>query len=162
MFLIDLWQALSSELKVFLVAMTPFFELRGAIPLGLFFYKLPLWETFVFSVLGNILVIIPVQIFLKYIVKYLMDKIGWINTLFTRIFDKTRKAHSHKMEIYGAVALIAVVAVPFPGTGGWTGALIAYLFDLPIKKSLPLISVGILIAGVIVSILSGGVMGLSL
>ncbi len=62
-----------------------------------------------------------------------------------RIFEKTRKKASKKVEEYEALALISFVAIPLPGTGAWTGALIAYLFGLDMKRSFFYIVIGVLI-----------------
>lgn len=68
--------------------------------------------------------------------------------------DKTHAKHSHKMDIIGDIALISFVAIPLPGSGAWTGVLVAYLFGVPYKKSLFLISTGIVLSAIIVSFIT--------
>lgn len=140
--------------------MLPVSELRGAIPVAIGVYNLNPVETYFIAVIGNI---IPVIFILKYIdsiSKYLMSKHELFNKFFTYLFEHTRKKHNKKFEKWGALALITFVAIPLPITGGWSGALAAFVFGIPFKKALSLISFGIMIAGVIVTGLSLGVFGL--
>lgn len=153
----NLWSVLPDVIKVLIIAMSPFFELRLAIPMGIFNYGMGVYQSMIISIIGNIFIVIPVMIFLEYFVKFLMKKNKLCNKLFTKIFDKTRKRHSEKMELYGELALILIVAIPFPGTGAYTGALIAYLCGIPPRKAFPFIAIGVIIAGLIVTILSAGV-----
>ncbi len=139
--------------------MLPVSELRGAIPLAIGVYNLNPVETYFIAVIGNI---IPVIFILKYIdsvSKYLMSRSKFFNKFFTYLFEHTRKKHNGKFEKWGALALITFVAIPLPITGGWSGAIAAFVFGIPFKKALPLISFGIMIAGVIVMGLSLGVWG---
>ena len=76
-----------------------------------------------------------------------------------KLEEKAHK-HSDKVEKYGFWGLFILVAIPLPGTGGWTGALVAALMDLRMKKALPAIAFGIFVAGVIVGTLSYGLVGL--
>ena len=154
---IPYWKEMLPEIKVILLGMSPVLELRGAIPMGMFHYGLSAWQSYFLGVTGNVLVLIPVSLFLKYFVKSIMKMSKLCDRFFTHVFDKTRKKHSTKIKVYGALALVLVVAIPIPGTGGWTGALIAYVFGLPIKKSLPLVSLGVALAGLIVLTLSAGI-----
>ncbi|MCK5084654.1 MAG: small multi-drug export protein [Candidatus Pacebacteria bacterium] len=147
------------ELATFIVSMLPISELRGAIPLAIGVYHLNPVEAYFLAVIGNM---IPVIFILKYIdpiSKYLMFKSKSFNKFFTLLFEHTRRKHNGKFEKWGALALITFVAVPLPVTGGWSGALAAFVFGIPFKKALPLISLGIMIAGVIVTGLSLGVWG---
>ena len=147
------------ELATFIISMLPVSELRGAIPLAIGVYNLNPVETYFIAVIGNI---IPVIFILKYIdsvSKYLMSRSKFFNKFFTYLFEHTRKKHNGKFEKWGALALITFVAIPLPITGGWSGAIAAFVFGVPFKKALPLISFGIMIAGVIVMGLSLGVWG---
>ena len=147
------------ELATFIISMLPVSELRGAIPLAIGVYNLNPVETYFIAVIGNI---IPVIFILKYIdsvSKYLMSRSKFFNKFFTYLFEHTRKKHNGKFEKWGALALITFVAIPLPITGGWSGAIAAFVFGIPFKKALPLISFGIMIAGVIVMGLSLGVWG---
>ena len=143
-------------LWVFFISMVPIIELRGAIPVG-FALELPLWLNFLLCVVGNFL---PVPFILLFIRKIL----AWMKTV--KHLDKIalwleRKAQKKSDKVMKGVAsgLFLFVAIPFPGTGAWTGALIASLFDMRMRYALPAILLGILAAGVIMSLLSYGLVG---
>ena len=145
------------ELATFIISMLPISELRGAIPVAIGVYNLNPVETYFIAIAGNI---VPVIFILKYIdpvSKYLMSKSKFFDKFFTFLFERTRRKHNGKFEKWGALALITFVAVPLPVTGGWSGALAAFVFGVPFRRALLLISLGIMIAGVIVTGLSLGV-----
>jgi len=83
---------------------------------------------------------------------YLLDR------FFIWLFERTRKKHSKKFEYWGALALISFVAIPLPMTGVWSGAVAAFVFGVPYKKSVLMISIGAVIAGLIVSLVTLGVL----
>ena len=144
-------------LKIFLVAMLPIVELRGAIPYG-FIDGLPIIPTFIVSVLGNIL---PVPFIILFAQKVLtvLAKIPKIGGFFQRIIDKaTEKSKSEQFQKYELLALFLFVSIPLPGTG----SLIAAILQISWKKALPIIFCGIVTAGIIMILLSvfvGGVFG---
>jgi len=147
------------ELATFIISMLPVSELRGAIPVAIGVYNLDPIQAYFLAIIGNI---IPVVFILKYIdpiSEYLMSRSKFFNKFFTYLFERTRRKHNGKFEKWGALALITFVAIPLPVTGGWSGALAAFVFGIPFKKALPLIFLGIMIAGVIVTGLSLGVWG---
>lgn len=134
-----------------LVGMLPIIELRGAIPVGVFTFHLSYLESFICSFIGNI---IPVYFIVKYI-RPLFDFFGrW--KIFKVIIDwATEKATKHiqeneKLQNAVSVGLFLFVAIPLPGTGAWVGSLIANFLDLPPKKAITPIIVGVLTAGIIV------------
>jgi len=143
-------------IKVFLSALTPIGELRLSIPLGLGTFRLPWWQVYLVSVVGNM--IPPILIL------WLFPKIStWLNQrskLYQKFFDwlitRTRNKTEKKINQYGVLALIIFVAIPLPNTGAWTGALAAWIFGLPFNKSLWSIFIGVLIAGIVVSLLTLG------
>ena len=147
------------EIAVFIISMLPISELRGAIPVAIGVYHLNPVETYFLAVIGNMIPVIFILKYLDLISKYLMSKCKFFNKLFSYLFERTRKKHNGKFEKWGALALITFVAIPLPITGGWSGALAAFVFGIPFKKALPLILIGVMIAGVIVTGLSLGVWG---
>ncbi len=138
---------LTFELQTFLLAMAPIGELRVAIPVALTVYKINWLTAYIIAVMGNLTSITLILIFLPAISKWLSQKFTIFKNLFTWLFDRTRKKYNGKIEKYGYPALILFVAIPLPVTGGWTGALAAFLFGIPFKKAFPSITLGILIAG---------------
>lgn len=128
-----------------LVSMIPIIELRGGIPFGVAL-GLPYPTAFLAAVVGNIL---PVPFILVYIRRILQ----WIRKRAPRLDGMVdaleRKAHlkGRKVSRYKYVGLTLFVGIPLPGTGAWTGALAAAFLDMPLRRAIPAILVGILMAG---------------
>jgi len=138
------------EIIIFLLAMTPIGELRVAIPVALTVYGFnPLWA-YIIAVSGNIFAVFLILIFLKSTSSWLSHHFYIFNRFFSWLFARARKNQFFKIEKYGFLALIAFVAIPLPITGGWSGSVIAFVFDIPFKQAFPLISFGLMIAGFIV------------
>jgi uncharacterized membrane protein len=146
-----------SELKTLIIAMSPVIELRGSIPIAIEVYGLSLWSSYLWSVIGNIIPIIPVIFFLNYFSEYLSHKFYFFNRFFVWLFERTRQHHKHKFERWESLALLILVAIPLPFTGVWTGSVAAFVFGIPLKKAFLLIFLGSCLAGVAVSLLTIGV-----
>jgi uncharacterized membrane protein len=114
-------------------------------------------ETFVWSVLGNIVPVIILVFFLEKVTGFLMKHFDFWRKFFEWLFERTRRRAGDKIEKYGDWGLFFLVAIPLPVTGGWTGSLAAFLFGIKKKKSIPIISLGIVTAGIIVTILTIGI-----
>ena len=131
--------------------MTPIGELRISIPMGIAVYHIDAVLVFFVSVIGNLVPAIFLLLFLKKVSEYLSRK----STLFNRAFSwwesNARKRHYEKVQKYGAIGLALFVVVPLPLTGAWTGALLATMMNLPLKKSIPAILCGVFAAGLIVT-----------
>jgi len=139
------------QLITFLIAMMPVSELRGAIPVALQVYELSPFSAFFWAVLGNLVAAALVLLLLEPFSNYLRHNFYFFNRFFTWLFERTRRKHNSKFEIWGALALVSFVAIPLPLTGAWTGAVAAFVFGIPFKKAFPLIALGVLIAGIIVT-----------
>lgn len=137
---------LSNELLVFIVSMLPIVELRGAIPLGVVL-GINSWELLGIALLGNMLPIPFIIFCARPIVNYCL-KTKIFRPVGNWLEEKVRK-HSDKVLKYEIWGLFLFVAIPLPGTGAWTGALIAALLNLRIKNALPTITLGVLTAGLI-------------
>jgi uncharacterized membrane protein len=138
-----------SALLVIFSAAAPISELRGAIPLGIGLGLAP-ELVYVLAVIGNLLPIVPLLLFLKYGSRWAIEHSPQIRKILEWVFRRTRTKHGHKFENFGFVALALFVAIPLPLTGAWTGAVIAYLIDMPIKKAFFAILTGVVIAGALV------------
>ena len=123
------------QIATVIIAMLPIAELRGSIPVALGVYNLSITESFIYSVIGNIIPVVLILLFFDKISKYLMVKFKFFNSFFEWLFKKTRSRHTKKFDRWGTVVLITLVAIPLPLTGGYSGALAAYLFGIPFKKS---------------------------
>ncbi len=140
-----------NELIVFIVSLLPVLELRG----GLIAAKLlgvNLVPAFAICYLGNILPIPFILIFIKNIFNFLRNKKGFSKLI--KKLEERSLSKSEKVKRWRNFGLIMFVAIPLPGTGGWTGALIAALLEMPVKKSFPLVALGVLIAGLIMSVVA--------
>lgn len=155
----NLFSNFSPEIATFLISMLPVSELRGAIPVAIGVYHLNPLQAYAIAVVGNIIPVIFILKYIEPISKYLTARSKTLNNFFLWLFARTRKNFNHGYEKWGALALIIFVAIPLPMTGGYSGALAAFIFGIPFKKALPLISLGIMIAGVIVTGLSLGAWG---
>lgn len=145
-----------APLTIFLFAMTPIFELRGSIPVGKFVFNLPFFQTFLLSVLGNIVPAIPILLLLNPVSKFLRAHSVLADRFFEWLFARTRLRTEKKIEKYGAFGLIFFVAIPLPVTGAWTGCVAGFLFGIRFKYAFPAVIAGVFIAGVVVSIFTYG------
>ena len=152
-FIIDLFGA---ELGTFFCSMLPIIELRGSIPLGAFL-GLPWYVNYFISVIGNLLPIPFILLFIRAIIRWMkgvkiFHKIAvWLETKAEKNQGKLAKG------IF--VGLFVFVAIPLPGTGAWTGALVAALMGIKFKDAFFAILLGVLTAGVIMTLASYGVLG---
>lgn len=145
---------LSSKLVIFLIASSPFFELRGAVPLGLS-KGLPWGEVVLLSLLGNIGVILPLLFFFRWVI-YQGEKIKVFNKLFTWWFSRVEK-RSYLINRYGFWGLVLFVSLPLPGSGAWSGSLLAVLLEMDTVKSFFAITLGVIFACIIVTFTSLGI-----
>lgn len=140
-----------SPLSTTIAAATlPIFELRLAIPLGLFVFHLPLAEVFMLSIIGNIIPILPLLLFYKYFF-HRLQRLRYIGKFFHWWF-KHVEHKSKSIERLGFWGLVIFVAIPLPGTGAWTGVLAATLYKMDIKKAFLANALGVIFAGIIVSV----------
>jgi len=145
------------ELLVFLTAATPILEVRGSIPLGLYLGLSPL-KTFVLSVIGSVLPILPVLFGLNYLTVHLR-KIPAMDRFFNWLFARTR-AKGELVQRLETLGLFLFVAVPLPGTGAWTGCAAAYIFGLSYFNGFIACALGTAAAAVLVMATSLGVIRL--
>lgn len=138
----------------FLISMVPVIELRGAIPIGVG-AGLNLWLAIAVSIVGNLVPVPFIIIFIKKIFAWLRTKSEKLNGLVTRL-EKRAESKSATVQKYAFWGLFVLVAIPLPGTGAWTGALVAAMLEMPLKKAFPAIMLGVLGAGVIVSFVTYG------
>lgn len=145
------------EAVVALVAALPIFELRGAIPLGVSL-GMSLSKVYFLSLLGNLLPVLPLLLFFKYFF-YKLEGAKFLGKFFKWWFRRVEQK-SEIVERWGFWGLVIFVAIPLPVTGAWTGTVAATLFEIRIKKAFLAISIGVAIAGVVVSLVVKGVLAL--
>ena len=152
-----LTEHISAYGAVFLVSMIPLIELRGSVIVGTAF-GLPWLNVLALSIVGNL---IPIPFILIFGEKL----IAWLKTLpmlsrLTNWYEARLMSKSTTIQKYAFYGLWAFVGIPLPGTGAWSGSLIAVLLDVPPKKAFAAVICGVLTAGIIMTIGSRGVVGL--
>ena len=148
---------LGKLLMTFVMAMVPVVELRGAIPLGVAAGLTPAVAA-VTAMIGNM---VPVPFILLLIRKIfrLLRKVSWLGP---KIDALEKRAHlkGRTVKKYRTLGLVLLVAIPLPGTGAWTGALVTDVLDIRMKTALPAIAVGVVIAGCVITAMTCGVVSL--
>ena len=149
---------LTKYLSVFLISMVPLIELRGAIPVGVAM-GLPLWQVYVIAIIGNMLPIPFIIVYIRRIFHWMRRRSPRLNALVDKL---EKKAHLKGQTVtkYKYLGLMIFVAIPLPGTGAWTGALVAALLDIRMRHALPAIFLGVAIAGALVTAVTMGVVHL--
>ncbi len=144
-------------LYVFLVSIVPWLELRGSIPLGIIM-GLDITKVFLISLLGGILVIPALFVALDHIFP-IARRIKIIDRLYIISENRVQRKYE-KYSDWEMLGLMLFVAVPLPGTGVYSGTFLAFLFGLERKRAFVAISLGALIAGILVTLISLGVLNL--
>ncbi len=150
-----IWDSLIGKIiMTFLISMVPVVELRGAIPIGVA-HGLNFWVAIVVSIVGNLVPVPFIIIFIRKIFAWLRTKSAWLNNLVTRLENRALKKTDtvRKFKFWG---LFIFVAIPLPGTGAWTGALVAAMLEMRVKDAFPAIALGVLTAGIIVAFVTYG------
>ena len=142
-------------LLTMLVSMVPVIELRGGLPFGVAL-GLPPWEALLAGILGNLIPLPFIVVYIRRIFKWMRRHMPRLDGV---VDSLERKAHlkGSKVTKYQYLGLMIFVAIPLPGTGGWTGALAAAFLDIPLRKAFPSMAAGVCIAGAIVFCITYGV-----
>ena len=146
---------LGKVLTTLFVSMVPVIELRGAIPIGTGL-GLPLGLSIVVSIIGNMIPVPFIIVFIRKIFEWMRKKLPKLNGFVTKLEEKADKQKETVLR-YEFWGLFVLVAIPLPGTGAWTGALVAAMLDMRLKKAIPSILLGVITAGVIVALVTSGV-----
>lgn len=152
-------------LIVFLISMVPLIELRVAIPYGLALaeqFALSPLLIYAVAIVGNCLPVPFILLFIRKILAWMQaSRVAFFHKVATFVIEKGHRGFE-KVQRYATFGLFVFVAIPLPGTGAWTGALIAALLDMKKRYAFLSIALGVLTAGIIMSLITGGVLaGLS-
>lgn len=143
------------ELCVFFCSMIPIIELRGAIPMGALL-GLPWWQSYLLAVLGNMIPIPFILLMIRAVIAWMAkSKIKFFNKIADFLLKRVEKRRD-KIEKYSFWGVCLFVAVPLPVTGAWTGSLVAAMIDMKFWKALLSCLLGVMIAGVIMTLISYG------
>ncbi len=139
-------------LVVVFISSLPIFELRGGIPIAINVFDMNIYYSYILCIIGNLIPIIPILLFLEFLYKF-FSKWRLTKKIFDKIYDHTA-SKSKQIEKYKFLGLILFVAIPLPVTGAWTGAIASVIFNIKFLHAFWGITIGVLIAGIIVTILS--------
>lgn len=149
-------EIVGKELCVFFCSMIPIIELRGAIPMGVAF-GLPWWQNFLICVIGNML---PVPIILLFVNRFIhwcaKSRFKFFNKCANFLLGKVEKKRA-SIEKYSFWGVTLFVGIPLPGTGAWTGSLVAAVLDMNFWKAMLSAFIGVVMAGIIMLAISYGV-----
>ena len=137
-----------------LMSAVPVIELRGGIPYGIA-SGLEWWEAYPAAVIGNLLPVPFIMLGVRWAFSWLRKLSPWFEHLISKMEEKAAK-NSKMIEKYELLGLFILVAIPLPGTGAWTGALVAAMLEMRIKHTFPVIALGVLVAGAVVTLASLG------
>lgn len=137
------------------VSLLPIIEMRGGIPIG-YSMGLTLWQAMFAGVLGNWAAMVVIALALPIVVEFAAAHIKVLHDFLLKLFAKTRKAHSKKIQRLEVVGLFAIVAIPLPGTGAWTGVLLAYLFGIPRGRAIAAMTAGLLTSALLIGGITKG------
>ena len=143
------------------ISMLPVVELRGAVPIGIGAFELPIIPVLIVSIIGNIIPAPFIILFIRKVFEWMKNK----SQRLARLAEKMEKRGKEKGSMivkYETLGLFILVAIPLPGTGAWTGALVAAMMDLRLKNALPAIALGVITAGTIMGIFSKFFFGVDL
>lgn len=154
-FLVELFKdKIPAELTIFAISLLPILELRGGM-IAARLLEVDFLKAFSICFVGNMLPIPFILLFIQKIFEWLR-RFKFFERIIVKLEAKTER-NKDKVLRYKSWGLLIFVAIPLPGTGGWTGALMAALLGVDFKRSLPIITLGVLIAGVIMSLLTYGI-----
>lgn len=135
--------------------MVPIIELRGAIPVG-YGLGLPFFINYIICCIGNLIPVPFILLFIKWLLNFMSSsKIGFFNKTANFVLKKADK-NKGKITKYATWGLFLFVAIPLPGTGAWTGALVASLLDMKRSRTMLSITAGVIAAGLIMSLICYG------
>lgn len=153
--LVELFQdKIPAELTVFIISLLPILELRGGM-IAARLLEMDFLRAFIISYIGNMVPIPFIILFIKKIFEFLRQ-FKFFEKIITKLEAKTER-NKDKVLRYKSWGLLIFVAIPLPGTGGWTGALMAALLGIPFKRALPIIGMGVFVAGLIMSFVTYGI-----
>ena len=146
------------ELIVFIISLCPILELRGGLIAATLLGVKPI-IAYIVSIIGNTLPVPFIFLFITKVIDWMeKSKVKWMKRVAKWLRNKAHK-NKEKIEKYGYLVLVLFVGIPLPGTGAWTGCLVASVFDMDRKKSFLAVMTGIIMASIIMMILSYGLLG---
>ena len=153
--IIRLLGPLGKEFIVFVISILPILELRGGL-IAASLLKVSFFKGYIISILGNVLPIPLVLLFLEKVFE-ILKRFNFTNRIIVKLENKIL-SKKRQIDKYGYLGLLLFVGIPLPGTGAWTGSALAVLLHLDKKKSFVYIILGVILASIIMSIFSYGIL----
>lgn len=147
-------QGIPKELIILVISMVPVLELRGGL-IAAALLRVPLWRALFICIVGNVIPIPFILLFITPIFNWL-KRTKWLRGFVTSL-EQRSLGKSEKIQKYQFWGLVLFVGIPLPGTGAWTGSLIAALLGIPLKKAFPAILLGVLLAAFIMCVVTYGI-----
>lgn len=144
---IPFFGSLPPFLQVFVIGLIPIIELRGAIPFGVFVLKMNLPDTIFWAVAGNMVPNALILYLMPIMEEWARQKFNFVDKFLVKLHDN----HAENFKKTGMVFLVLFIGVPIPGSGSYTGCLLAYLFGLSFRRGLVVVTLGVLVAACVVS-----------
>ncbi len=139
-----------------LIAMIPITELRASIPIAITQFDMNPIIAMGYSILGNVIAGAIVLVFVEKVLHLFLAQSDVLKNLWQKYIDRIHNKNKEKFEKWGAVTLVIFVAIPLPMTGIFTGAVAASIFQIPFRQAFPLLAVGSIISGTIVTLITVG------
>lgn len=143
--LADAFAVFPPALAVALLALSPVGEVRLAIPVGILAYGMGWAEAFTWALLGNLLVV-PLSTWFYPALERLARRAKWMGRAIDRLYDRTRARNEERVLRMKEFAVFGFIAIPVPGTGAWSGVLVAHLFGIPLRQTWRYYYSGIVVA----------------
>jgi uncharacterized membrane protein len=143
---------INSTLLIIVITLIPFLELRASIPYGIWYLEMHWIPVFIIAVITNI-ILGPIVYFFLDKIMFIFLKIKFIDKIYQKYVERTQKKITKYVQKYGEVAVAIFIGIPLPGSGSYSGALAAYLIGLGYKKFIIANIIGVLIAGIIVTLI---------
>lgn len=150
---VNWFTSLPPELATLLISMIPVTELRASIPIGIEVYHLAVWKVWILAVIGDFIPALFLLSVFPFLHKWVI-KSKLLGAYVTKHLKRAEEKFSGKYAKYGAIALIIFVGIPLPFTGSWTGSFASFVFNIPFKKSAPLIFAGVCVAATLVTLIT--------
>ena len=144
-----------NSISTLLISMVPVIELRGALPVAIAGFHLPIWYAVLLCIIGNLIPVPFIIIFIQKIFAWLRKIFPKLDGFITALETRAEKK-SDTVQKYAFWGLFVLVAIPLPGTGAWTGALVAAMLKMKLKRAFPAIALGVVGAAIIVLTVTGG------
>jgi uncharacterized membrane protein len=155
-YIVELFADFPDSVTTILIAMIPITELRASIPIAITQFGMNPVIAMGYSILGNIIAGAVVLFFVENILHLFLAKSEMLEKIWQKYVNKIHKNNKEKFEKWGSIMLVAFVAIPLPMTGIFTGAVAASIFQIPFRQAFPLLAIGSVISGIIVTLITVG------